>query len=427
MKGTQKISFWRALLSWKMLVMLSLGFISGFPFYVIKDVLKAWMTDSNLDLATIGLFSGVSLPYTWKFIWSPFMDRYVPPFLGRRRGWILITQIALIGLIALLGQWNPATSLWWIALTAVAVAFFSASQDIVLDAFRREYLQDEELGLGTAIWSNAWRFGMYASVGVAFLSADAGVGWGQIHLFLAALMGIGVITILLVPEPKVDAVPPRSLREAVVMPFVDFFKRRGAILVLTFILFYKLGDNIASAMNIPFILRQGFTKTEYFVIVKGIGVLCFFGGAFLGGAALVKMRLSVALWIFGILQAVSTIGFSALVFFDHQSETWAEYRLILLGGVVCFELLASGLGQSAFATYVALQTNKKYTATQFALLTSLMAVPGTIGAMASGYMAEYYGWSLFYVVCALAAIPGLLVLLKIAPWSASNKQLSEVK
>ena len=422
-----KRSFWKALISWKMLVMLALGFISGFPFYVVKDVLKAWMTDSNLDLGTIGLFSGVSLPYTWKFIWSPFMDRYVPPFLGRRRGWILISQIGLVGLIALLGQWDPATSLWWIAITALAVSFFSASQDIVLDAFRREYLQDEELGLGTAIWSNAWRLGMYVSVGVAFLSADSGIGWSQIHLFLAAMMVIGIVTTLLVPEPKVGVLPPRSLQEAVVAPFLDFFSRRGVFLILVFILFYKLGDNIASAMNIPFILRQGFTKTEYFVIVKGVGMLCFFGGALLGGAALVRMRISQALWIFGILQAVSTVGFSILVFYDHQSVFWADYRLMLLSVVVCFELLASGLGQSAYATYIAIQTNRKYTATQFALLTSLMAVPGTIGAMASGYMAQVYGWSFFYYVCALAAVPGLLVLLKIAPWSATNKELSEVE
>ncbi len=405
--------------------MFSFGFVSGFPFYVVKDVLKAWMTDANIDLSTIGLFSAVTVPYTWKFVWSPMMDRFTPSFLGRRRGWILISQVALIASIALLGQWDPHQSLWWIALTAVAVSFFGASQDIALDAFRREYLKDEELGFGTALWSNAWRLGMYVSVGVSFLSADAGVGWNQIHLLLAGMMLVGIVTVFLVPEPKVDVPPPRSMRDAVVEPFIEFFKRRGALLILTFILFYKLGDNMASAMNIPFILKQGFSKTEYLVVVKGLGMFCFFGGALLGGALLVRIRISQALWIFGILQAASTACFALLVSFDHASPDWATIRLPLLTGIVCFELLASGLGQSAYATYVAMQTDRRFTATQFALLTSLMAVPGTIVAAFTGFMAEYYGWMGFYVVCALAAIPGFIVLLKIAPWSASNQSLSE--
>ncbi|HKK90701.1 MAG TPA: AmpG family muropeptide MFS transporter, partial [Desulfobacteraceae bacterium] len=242
----------KIMVSWKMAAMFFLGFMSGFPYYVVKDVLKAWMTDVNVDLATIGLFSAVTMPYTLKFIWSPAMDRYVPPFLGRRRGWILMAQIALIFAIALLGQFDPHLSLQWIAIVALAVSFFGATQDIALDAFRREYLNDRELGFGTGVWMNAWRLGMYVSVGFSFLAADSDVGWDNIHLLLSLMMVVGIATTLMVPEPRVTALPPGSMKSAVLDPFVDFLKRRGIFFILAFILLYKIGDNMAGAMNIPF-------------------------------------------------------------------------------------------------------------------------------------------------------------------------------
>ncbi len=410
----QKPDFWRVLLSWKMLAMFSLGLISGFPFYVVKDVLKAWMTAEGIDLGTIGLMSAVSLPYTLKFLWSPALDGIVPPFLGRRRGWMLLTQVALLGSIALLGQWSPQTQLVWIGVTAMAVAFFGATQDIALDAFRREYLREDELGLGTGVWMNAWRLGMYVSVGVSFLSADAGVGWNQIHILLGLMMVLGMITTLFVSEPTVEEAPPRSVREAVIDPFREFLGRSGAFWILAFVLLYKVGDNLAGALNIPFILSQGFTRTEYFVVVKGLGMFCLFGGALLGGAILVRMKVSTALWIFGILQLLSTAAFALIVLIDHESALWSEHRQMILAGIVSFEFLATGLGQAAYATFMALQTNKKFTATQYALLTSLMAVPGTIFASGTGYLAESIGWTGFYVFCALMAIPGLLMIPKVS-------------
>ncbi|MGW8161032.1 MAG: MFS transporter, partial [Desulfobulbales bacterium] len=261
-KSTIKI-----ILSPKMLVMFALGFSSGFPFYVIREVLKAWLTDANVDLGTIGLFSAVALPYTWKFVWSPAMDGITLPFLGRRKGWMLVTQIGLLLLIAGLGQFDPTKSLKMMAVVAFAIAVFSASQDIVLDAFRREYLTDEELGLGTGIWMNAWRFGMFAATGTAFFLADS-IGYPAVHPVLSMMMGLGIITTLLVSEPATSSTPPRTLEETVVEPFREFFSRGGAWWVLAFILLYKIGDNMAGAMNIPFILKMGFTKQEYFVIVK---------------------------------------------------------------------------------------------------------------------------------------------------------------
>ena len=404
----------KIILSPKMLVMLTLGFSSGFPFYVIREVLKAWLTDANVDLGTIGLFSAVALPYTWKFIWSPAMDGITPPFLGRRRGWMLITQIGLLVLIASMGQFDPTKSLKLMAVVALCIAFFSASQDIALDAFRREYLTDEELGLGTGIWMNAWRFGMFASTGTAFFLADS-IGYPAVHLVLSLMMGIGIVTTLLVPEPVTGVAPPQSLQEAVVEPFREFFSRGGAWWVLAFILLYKLGDNMAGAMNIPFILKMGFTKQEYFVIVKGIGMLALFGGAFLGGIVMIRLGIANSLWVFGILQAVSTAGFALLMIFGKNH--------VLLSGVVAFEFLATGLGQAAYASYMAVQTNKKFTATQYAMMTSLMAIPGTAAAAITGYMAEYLGWVGFYTVCALIALPGMLLLLRIAPWGSSNEDI----
>jgi PAT family beta-lactamase induction signal transducer AmpG len=223
-KKSWKDSF-RALLSWKTLVMALLGFCSGFPFYIVKDVLKAWMTDSHVDLSTIGLFSAVTLPYSFKFLWAPFMDWLVPP-LGRRRGWILISQILLAISIMLMGQFNPEQSLLWIAIMALSVSFFGASQDIALDAFRREYLKEEELGLGTGVWMNTWRLGMYVSVGVAFLAADHNISYAKIHIVLGAMLIIGIITTLFVKEPKVDRATPKSFQESVVGPFKEFFFKK---------------------------------------------------------------------------------------------------------------------------------------------------------------------------------------------------------
>ena len=404
----------KTILSLKMLAMFTLGFASGFPFYVVRDVLKLWLTDANVDLGTIGLFSAVALPYTWKFIWSPAMDGYTPPFLGRRRGWMLLTQIGLLILIAAMGQLDPTKSLSMMAVVAFCIALFSASQDIALDAFRREYLTDEELGLGTGIWMNAWRFGMFASTGTAFLLSDD-IGYPAVHIVLSLMMGIGIITTLLVSEPDTGVAAPQTLKEAVVEPFAEFFSRGGAWWVLAFILLYKVGDNMAGAMNIPYILKMGFTKQEYFVIVKGIGMFALFGGAFLGGVVMIRLGIANSLWVFGILQAVSTACFALLMIVGKNH--------VILTGIVAFEFLATGLGQAAYATYMALQTNKRFTATQYAMMTSLMAIPGTAAAAITGYMAEYLGWSGFYITCALVAVPGMLLLIRIAPWGSSNEEI----
>ncbi len=416
----------KIMLSWKMLVMFFFGFSSGFPYYIIKDVLKFWMMDANVDIAKIGLFALVGMPYTLKFVWSPMMDGVTPPFLGRRRGWILMAQMGLMITIAILGQFDPEQSLVWIAVFALCINFFGASQDIALDAFRREYLTSMELGFGTGVWMNAWRLGTFVSVGLSVL-ADFNFTWQTIFFMLTAVMGVGVITTLLVPEPVVEEGLPLKMKEIIIEPFVEFFQRRCAILILLFILLYKIGDNMASAMAIPYIIQMGFTKAQYFVIVKGIGMLGLFGGVLVGGSIMIRLGIAKSLYVFGFLQAISTAFFAILNNMDHGSHFWSEYSQTVLGSIVAFEFFATGLGQAAYATYMAIQTNKRFTATQYAMLTSLMGVPSVFAASLTGYLSTYLGWNIFYYLCALIAIPGILLLFKIAPWNAGNDVLEQGK
>jgi MFS transporter, PAT family, beta-lactamase induction signal transducer AmpG len=412
------------MVSWRMLIMFFFGFSSGFPFYIVKDVLKLWMTDANVDITKIGLFALVGMPYTLKFVWSPIMDGFVPPFLGRRRGWILMSQIGVMIAIAILGLFDPSQSLIWIAVFALCLNFFGASQDIALDAFRREFLTSRELGFGTGVWMNAWRLGTFVSVGLSVL-VDFDFTWQSIFLMLSAIMFIGIITTLLVPEPQVPVCPPINIKEAVVDPFLEFFQRERAALILLFILLYKIGDNMAGTMTIPFIMELGFSKAEYFVIVKGMGMFGLFSGVLIGGSIMIRLGIAKSLYIFGFLQAFSTAFFAILNIIDHGSAFWMTYNNHLLGVIVCFEFFSTGMGQAAYATYMAIQTSKRFTATQYALLTSLMGVPGVFAAAMTGFMSKYLGWELFFMSCALIAIPGLLLLLKIAPWNIDNESLEQ--
>ena len=400
--------------------MFTLGFTSGLPFYILKDVLKAQMTDAGVDIETIGLFSAVAVPYTLKFLWSPPMDAYTPLGLGRRRGWIILSQLCLLLSIGAMGLSDPNSSLTLLGMTALAVAFFGASQDIALDAFRREYLREEELGFGTGVWMNAWRIGSYVSVGGAFLASDLGFGYESIYPALSLLVLIGLGTAILMPEPKTEGLPPRTFRESVTAPFLEFFRREKAWPILLFILFYKLGDSMAQAMNIPFLLGHGYTKTEYFLVVKVFGMAGLFGGVLLGGVLMMRFGLNRSLWVFGVLQGLSTACFSLIVLFDPTSPEWASLRYPLLAGVVGLEFASAGMGQAAYASYMALQTDKRFTAVQYALLSSLMAVPGSLASALTGYMVAGLGWTGFYTACALLCLPGLYLLTRLAPWKADT-------
>ena len=398
----------KIIFSGRMLVACVMGFACGLPLLLTITVLQAWMQDEGVDLAVIGMMALVGLPYTLKFIWAPFLDRFTLPFLGRRRGWLLVAQVALIFSIAGLGFTDPGEKPWMVAAVAFIVTFFSASQDIVVDAYRREDLVDEELGLGSSLYVNGYRVGMLLASGGGLILADA-LPFSLVYLIMAACMLPGVLTTLLAPEPEIYVETPRTLKDAVFNPLVDYFRRQEAFWILAFILFYKIGDTMASAMTIPFYLDIGFSKTQIGMVVKLFGFWAIVAGTLIGGVIMLRLGINRSLWAFGFFQAVSTAGFAVLAFFGNS--------LPLLSTVIAFENLSSGMGTAAFIAFMASITNKKFTATQYALLSSLMGVPRVMASAPTGFLAKNLGWETFFITCTLIAVPGMLLLLKFAPWN----------
>ena len=394
-----------------MLVAFIMGFACGLPLLLTITVLQAWMHDEGVDLAVIGMMALVGLPYTLKFLWAPFLDRFTLPFLGRRRGWLLVAQVALIFSIIGLGFTDPGEKPWMVAVAAFIVTFFSASQDIVVDAYRREDLDDEELGLGSSLYVNGYRVGMLLASGGGLILADS-LPFSFIYLIMATCMLPGVLTTLLAPEPEIYVETPRTLKEAVFDPLVDYFGRQEAFWILAFILFYKIGDTMASAMTIPFYMDIGFTKSQIGAVVKLFGFWATIAGSLIGGVLMLRLKINRSLWIFGFLQAVSTACFAILARIGSS--------VAVLSGVIAFENLSSGMGTAAFVAFMASITNKKFTATQYALLSSLMGVPRVLASAPTGFLAKYMGWEVFFITCALMAIPGLLLLLKFAPWHSKE-------
>ena len=394
-----------------MLVTFVMGFACGLPLLLTITVLQAWMQDEGVDLAVIGLMALVGLPYTLKFLWAPFLDRFTLPFLGRRRGWLLVAQVALIFSVAGLGFTDPGEKPWMVAVAAFIVTFFSASQDIVVDAYRREDLVDEELGLGSSLYVNGYRVGMLLASGGGLILADS-LPFSFVYLIMAACMLPGVLTTLLAPEPEICVETPRTLKEAVFDPLIDYFRRQEAFWILAFILFYKIGDTMASAMTIPFYMDIGFTKSQIGAVVKLFGFWATIAGSLIGGVLMLRLNINRSLWIFGFLQAVSTACFAVLARIGSS--------VAVLSGVIAFENLSSGMGTAAFVAFMASITNKKFTATQYALLSSLMGVPRVLASAPTGFLAKYMGWEVFFITCALIAIPGLLLLFKFAPWHSKE-------
>ncbi|BBO60494.1 AmpG family muropeptide MFS transporter [Mycoavidus sp. B2-EB] len=410
---------WHAYFNMRMLICFFLGFTSGLPLFVLLNLVQAWLRSEKVDLESIGLFALIQFPYTWKFIWAPIMDRFSPQLLGvrlgRRRAWMLCTQLGVAGLIAALGFISPRDTLWVVAVLAAALAFFSASLDIVLDAYRRELLNDHEQGLGTAIHVNAYKISSLVPGALALILSDH-IQWSTVFLITAAFMLPGIILALVVREPTVHVAPPKTLRDAVVLPFQEFMKRNGwrhALLVLAFIFLYKLGDSMATSLATAFYLDLGFTRTEIGVIAKTVGLWASIGGGVVGGVLLMQLGIARGLWLFGVAQMVAILGFAWLAYIG-PVELWLA---LVIGG----EMFATGLGTAAFIAYIAQTTNPRYTATQFALFTSLSAVPRTFANAGAGYIVEQVGWFEFFFVCMALALPGMLLLPWIAPWKARQE------
>ncbi len=397
-----------------MLICIFTGFSSGLPLYLLIQLLPAWLRSEQVDLKAIGFFALIQLPYNWKFLWSPLLDRYAIPLLGRRRGWMLVTQILLLLSIPAFGMFHPKLDLWTIAYLATAIAFFSASQDIVLDAYRREILSDKELGLGSSVHVNAYRVAGLVPGALSLILADF-LPWSTVFLLTALFMLPGMLMTIFVTEPKIIGTLPKTLREAVVEPFREFIQRNGlnnALLVLAFIFFYKLGDSMATALATPFYLDMGFTKTEIGLIAKNAGLWPSIIGGLIGGIWMVKIGINRALWLFGFVQWFSILGFAVLTQFPQDK--------IALGLAISFEAVGVGLGTVAFVAFIARTTNPAYTATQFALFTSLAALPRTVINSFAGVIVENIGWLNFYWLCMFLAVPGMLLLFKVAPWNGKK-------
>lgn len=403
-------SIWQALANKRMLVCIFTGFSSGMPLYVLYQLVPAWLRAEGVDLKTIGLFSLIGFPYTWKFLWSPLLDHFKPPVLGRRRGWALMTQVALLAALTSFSPLSPSESIWQVAMVVGMVALFSASQDIVLDAHRREMLPDVELGLGNSMFVNAYRLSALVPGSLALILADR-LPWSTVHLIVALFMGVGIVTTLLMPEPEIAPGTSKTFREAVVQPFREFFARNGArsaLLVLGFMILYKLGDSMATALLTPFYLDLGFSMTEIGTTAKAAALWAAAAGALLGGVIMVKMGINRSLWCFGVVQLVTILGFAALAEIGHDL-TW-------LFVVVSGEYLGVGLGTAAFVAYMARSTDRRYTATQYALLTSVMGIPRTFANASTGFIVEEVGWTTFFLLCTVIAVPGLVLLRWVAPW-----------
>jgi len=409
------LKLFKIYLNGKMLLMLVLGFASGMPLALTGSTLSAWLVTEGVDIQTIGLYSLVGLPYAFKFLWSPLMDRYVPPFLGRRRGWMIVTQMALIASICTMGFFNPSSMPILIATIAVVIAFFSASQDIVLDAYRTEYLKPEERGAGSGMWIMGYRMAILVGGAVALILSDY-LSWKTVYIIMGLVMSIGCFTTLIAPEPlKLNLgiekiTPPKTLHDAVVLPLVEFFERPGVFEMLLFIIIYKLGDVAASQMTTPYILQHiGFSRTELGAIYKGFGMAATIGGTLVGGAIMTKWDMKLSLFVFGILQGISTLIFIILEFTGR--ELWA------LSLVIGTENFCGGMGTAAYTALLMGLCNKNFTATQYALLSSLMAVSRYITGAPTGYLVDAVGWSTFFVICTALALPGLLLLIRYNRWT----------
>ncbi len=414
-----------------MLICLFNGVTAGLPLFYIYQLVPAWLRSENVDLKTIGLFALVGIPYNWKVLWSPLMDYMKLPFLGLRRGWMLITQVACMLTMFSMAFLNPEINVGLIAYAAAALAFFSASQDIVLDAYRRELLEDRELGLGNSMYMSGYRAAGFIPGGLGLILAGY-LPWSSVHFIIGLFMFIGIIKTLLIHEVSVPDRKTLSLRQSVVEPLKELFGRKGvrsALLFLSFLFLYKFGDNLATALSTPFYLDVGFSTVTIGSTVKLVSFWSMLVGSFVGGAMIFKLGINKCLWIFGVVQMASIFGFAYLN--EAGPVVW------VLALVIAFEYLGVGLGASALVAFMARATNKNFTATQFALFSSLIALPRTFANATTGFIIEGVsekdgwmfetfgaiqglGYTKFFIFCGFCAIPGMLLLFWVAPWSEKD-------
>lgn len=432
MNKPKKLSLKQLLVHKRMLICLLNGFTAGLPMYFLAQLIPAWLRSEEVDLKTIGFFGLVMLPYSFKYIWAPILDTYVPPFLGRRRGWMMISQIAITACMIALGLFKPQVDIQLILYVSLGIGFFGATQDIVLDAYRRELLDDDELGLGNAYYANAYRVSGFIPGGLGLILADY-TPWPMVFFIIAAFMLVGIFQSLWIKEIETEITPPKGIKEAVIEPFKEFFTRDGVksgLLILSFIFFYKFGDVMATSLITPFYLDVGFSKTVIGTVAKVVGLWSMIIGGTLGGMLMFKIGINKSLWVFGIVQMASILGFAGL------NEIGPNE--FALGVVVAFEYIGVGLGSAALMAFIAKSTNKNFTGTQLALLTSLFSIPKSVSGIISGILIEGVskddgffftllgetsgiGYTYYFYVCTLLALPGMILLIWVAPWRKTNE------
>lgn len=417
MNNTQNTLF-KTIFTTKMLICIFTGFASGLPFYLLLQLLPAWLESEGINIKTIGAFSLTQIPYIFKFVWAPFMDNTSLFHLGRRRGWMLMSQMILVLSISLLGFLSPSLNIWLIATLCFIIALFSATQDIALDAFRREILLDNELGLGNSIHTNAYRIAGLVP-GSLSLILSSYLAWNSVFIITALFMIPAIIMTLWVKEPLNQPVKKHNLEAIIIKPFSEFITRQGvknAIIILAFIFLYKLGDSMATSLATPFYLQMGYSRLDIGWIAKNASLWPSVFGALIGGILMIKIGINRALWAFGFVQVISILGFAWLSI-EGPFTTITGYQQIMLAIVIGFEALGVGLGSAAFVAFIAKTTNPLYTATQFALFTSIASIPRTLINATTGVMVEHLGWTTFFALCTILALPGMLLLIKVAPWN----------
>ena len=406
---------WRTYVNGRIAAVLFLGFSSGLPLFTLIYLMQAWLAKSGLDVKALGLFALVTFPYTFKFLWAPLMDRYSIGRLGRRRGWMALSQVGLFLAIGGMGMLNPLNQLGLVAAFVLAVAFLSASQDVVIDAYRREILSDSEQGLGAAVIVNAYKAASLIPSALGLVLADS-QPWSLVFWVVAAFMLPGLLCTLLIAEPAAYGEPPKNLQQAIVLPFREFIQRDGwrqALLIVGFVLLYKLGDSMATALATKFFLDIGFTTKQIGLAANATGWWASLAGGIVGGVWMVKIGINRALWVFGLLQALAVLGFAWLAKVGPDP--------LLLSAVFGFESFASlGLGAAALVAFISRSTDPRYTATQYALFSSLAAVPRTFINSSVGFIVAETGWFMFFIVCFFLAFPAMMMLPKIAPWNAKQ-------
>lgn len=418
----KQVSLLRTIFSTKMLICIFTGLASGLPFYLLIQLLPAWLTSEGLNIKAIGAFSLTQLPYIFKFVWAPFMDNISLFGMGRRRGWMFLSQIILLFFIAILGCFSPTLNIWIIATLCFIIALFSATQDIALDAFRQEILSDAELGLGNSIHINVYRLASLVPGSLSLILSHF-LPWSSVFMVTALFMLPVIIITLLIKETINKQIPKsHNFEDIIINPFLEFIKRKGvksAMIILAFIFLYKLGDSMATSLATTFYMKMGFSLPDIGLIAKNAQLWPGILGGILGGILMIKIGINRALWYFGFVQVFSILGFAWLSIEGPFNDIGVSEK-IMLAIVISVESLGVGLGSAAFVAFIAKTTNPLYTATQFALFSSIASIPRTLINSTTGIMVEYLGWTNFFGLCTLLAIPGMVLLLKVAPWNKKS-------